>query len=91
MRRTAGRCGFPVIELERLRHSFITWAAGSGTLVHPASGGIPVGSIAELVGHKTQRTTRRFYLGTFVPPMARIPLRLQHPEDPPWCLLAAIA
>jgi integrase len=82
MRRTAQQSGLEVIELERLRHSFITWAVAGGTLVQPKDGGIPIASIAELVGHKTQRTTRRFYLGTFIPPMAKLTLRLEHPEDP---------
>ena len=82
MRRTAQQSGLEVIELERLRHSFITWAVAGGTLVQPKDGGIPIASIAELVGHKTQRTTRRFYLGTFIPPMAKLMLRLEHPEDP---------
>lgn len=65
------------IRLGELRHSFVTWAKTHGTLVKPADAGLPLEAIADVIGHKDARTTKRFYDGTEVPPLILVPLKLQ--------------
>lgn len=66
----------------RFRHSFVTWAQDVGVEVRPRAGGVPLATVAGIVGHKSSRTTKLFYTGYRVPVLIRIPLRLEHPEDP---------
>jgi hypothetical protein len=70
------------ISFGRLRHCFITWGQEVGVEVRSQSGGVPLATIAAVVGHKDTRTTKRFYTGVAVPPMVKLPLALQHPDDP---------
>ncbi len=64
------------IRLGELRHSFVTWAKTFGSVVKPAEGGVRLEEIAEAIGHKDARTTKRFYDGTEVPPLIVVPLKL---------------
>jgi integrase len=52
VKRPDGKVGIPVFTPGRLRHSVATWAIEAGT--DPAS-------VAAFLGHKSARTTRRFY------------------------------
>lgn len=66
----------------RFRHCFITWAQDVGVEVKPTSGGVPLATVAGIVGHKSAKTTKLFYTGYRVPTLIRLPLRLKHPDDP---------
>lgn len=84
-RETAKQSGFdlPQIRLGPMRHSFVTWArSGGGRLVKPPGSGVPLGEIAEAVGHKDKRTTQKYYDETETPPMVVVPLDLRHDDDP---------
>ena len=35
-----------------------------------------------MVGHHSAQTTKRFYENVKVPQMIKIPIKLEHPEDP---------
>jgi integrase len=70
------------ILLGRLRHCFITWAQDVGVELKPKSAGVPLATVAAIVGHKSAKTTRLFYTGFRVPSLLQIPLRLEHPDDP---------
>ncbi|WP_225412044.1 site-specific integrase [Stigmatella hybrida] len=72
---------FPV-RFGELRHSFVTWASECGQEVRPKAGGIPLSAVAAVVGHHSAHTTKRFYDNAKVPPMIKIPIHLEHPEDP---------
>jgi integrase len=65
-----------------LRHSFITIASESGEEVRPKRGGVPLATVSAVVGHRSTSTTRKFYDGTQVPPMIKLPMQLFHPDDP---------
>ncbi len=65
-----------------LRHSFVTWARKAGREVKVAGTGLALDAIADAIGHKSKRTTSKFYDGTEVPPMIVVPLKLHHREDP---------
>ncbi|MBS2028772.1 MAG: site-specific integrase [Deltaproteobacteria bacterium] len=70
-------------ELGALRHSFATWARNSGEEVRPSAGGLPLATVASVMGHLDPRTTAMFYDGTQVPPMVKLPgLRLINSGDP---------
>ncbi len=67
-----------------LRHSFATWARTVGTEVHPrGQKGVDLQKVAEAMGHLQKRTTQTFYVGDRTPMMIRIPIELEHPDDPP--------
>lgn len=66
----------------KLRSSFITWSRSKGRLIQPDEAGVPLGTVAELVGHKDTRTTSVFYDETEVPPLIVLPLNLKNEEDP---------
>lgn len=70
------------LQVGRLRHSFVTWATTVGEEVRPTTAGVPLETVAAIVGHKTSRTTRLFYKGYALPPMVRLPLSLRHADDP---------
>jgi integrase len=70
------------LQVGRLRHCFITWAQDVGVEVKPKSGGVPLATVAGIVGHKSARTTKLFYTGLRVPTLIRLPIRLGHPDDP---------
>jgi integrase len=80
--RAAEGCGQPTIHPSELRHSFATWAKNYGELIKPTSGGVALEIVASILGHQSTRTTTKFYDGTEVPPMVRIPIKLVHPNDP---------
>jgi integrase len=88
IRRVVGRAckelGIEPVRLGEYRHSFVTWASECGQEVRPKSGGLPLTAIAAVVGHHSASTTKRFYDNVKVPPMIKIPIRLEHPEDPVW-------
>jgi integrase len=65
-----------------LRRSFVTWAAERGELVRPSAEGVPLAAIASAIGHTSAHTTKRFDEGVRVPPMIKVPIRLEHPDDP---------
>ncbi len=67
------------IRLGELRHSFVTWAKTHGKLVKPADAGVALDAIADVIGHKDARTTKRFYDGTEIPPLIVLPLKLVRP------------
>lgn len=82
LKRAAARLGTEPLKVGRFRHSFITWAEEVGVEVKPTAGGVPLATVAAVVGHKSTRTTTQFYSGKKVPVMIKLPLTLRHPEDP---------
>lgn len=78
----ARKAGLTSFNPGELRHSFITIAKDAGREVKPKLGGVPVETIAAVVGHHGTHTTRASYLGAHVPVMIALPLKLQHPDDP---------
>ncbi|ATB30423.1 hypothetical protein MEBOL_003884 [Melittangium boletus DSM 14713] len=95
IRRVVGRAckklGIEPVRLGEYRHSFVTWASECGQEVRPKTGGLPLAAIAAVVGHHSANTTKRFYDNVKVPPMIKIPIRLEHPEDPVWLPVRAAA
>ena len=85
IRRVVGRAckelGIEPVRFGEYRHSFVTWASECGQEVRPKSGGLPLTAIAAVVGHYSASTTKRFYDNVKVPPMIKIPIKLEHPED----------
>ncbi len=82
LKKAAAVLGVAPLKMGRFRHSFITWAEEVGVEVKPTAGGVPLATVAAVVGHKSSRTTQQFYSGKKVPVMIALPLRLRHPEDP---------
>jgi len=82
LRRAAGVVREGPLMIGRLRHSFVTWATTVGTEVRPTAAGVPLETVAAVVGHRSTRTTRRFYKGFAIPPMVQLPIQLRHPDDP---------
>jgi integrase len=82
MRVAGKKLGEEPILLGRLRHCFITWAQDVGVELKPKSAGVPLATVAAIVGHKSAKTTRLFYTGFRVPSLLQLPLRLEHPDDP---------
>jgi integrase len=86
IRKVVGRAckslGMEPVRFGELRHSFITWASECGQEVRPKSGGLPLSAIAAVVGHQSPTTTKRFYENVKVPPMIKVPIKLEHPDDP---------
>ena len=82
VRRACKSLGMELVRFGELRHSFVTWASECGQEVRPKSGGLPLAAIAAVVGHTSPATTKRFYENVAVPPMIKVPIRLEHPEDP---------
>lgn len=72
----------PTVKPGELRHSFATWAVEAGELIRPTGSGVPIADVASILGHYTPRTTKLFYEGSQVPPMIKLLIRLEHPEDP---------
>ena len=70
------------VRFGELRHSFVTWAHEGGQEVRPKKGGVPLHTVAAVVGHMSALTTKRFYEGVKVPVMIKIPIRLFHGSDP---------
>jgi integrase len=66
----------------RFRHCFVTWAQDVGVEVRPKAGGVPLATVAGIVGHKSARTTKLFYTGYRVPVLVKLPLQLEHAADP---------
>ena len=67
-----------------LRHSFGTLASEVGIQVKPVGrvGGVALDAVAEVLGHRSTRTTREFYRDVAVPNRIDLRLRLEHPDDP---------
>jgi integrase len=82
LRHTAKLLEREPIKLGQMRHSFVSWALTHGVEARPAEGGVPLATVASIVGHTSANTTSRFYDVTEMKPMIRLPLRLEHPEDP---------
>lgn len=82
IREASERIGQPIILLGQLRHTFATQARQCGRIVRPEAGGVSVEEVAAALGHTNTRTTRLFYLGTHVPPMVVLPLKLRNAGDP---------
>jgi integrase len=82
--------GIERVTFGELRHSFVTWASERGEEVRSKSGGLPLSVIAVAVGHHSAATTKRFYDNVKVPPMIKIPIKLENPDDPP-CEFSASA
>ncbi|SEU28755.1 tyrosine-type recombinase/integrase [Stigmatella erecta] len=82
--RAAKSAGVEPVRFGELRHSFVTWASECGQEVRPRSGGLPLAAIAAVVGHQSVTTTKKFYENVKVPPMIKVPITLEHPEDPPY-------
>ncbi len=82
VRRAAKSTRCDIIRFGQLRHSFVAWARTYGAEVRPASGGVPLSAISAAIGHTSMLTTSRFYDVTPVPPMIKIPIQLEHPDDP---------
>lgn len=74
--------GIEPVHFGEYRHSFVTWASECGQEVRPKAGGLPLAAIAAVVGHHSANTTKRFYDNVKVPPMIKIPIKLEHPDDP---------
>lgn len=73
----------PRIVPSELRHSFATWARTLGEIVRPANQkGVDLATVSERMGHTSKATTKGFYLGDHVPEMIRVPVKLEHPDDP---------
>jgi hypothetical protein len=70
------------LRLGQLRHSFVSIAKTSGRVVSLDGPGIPLTTIAQIIGHKTATTAARFYDNAAVPPLLTIPLTLRHDDDP---------
>ncbi len=83
IRQKAGDNSLERIAFGAIRHSRSTWLAECGEEYHPAGKGLPVETIARSLGHTSARTTMLHYLSVQVPPMLRVPIRLEHPDDPP--------
>jgi integrase len=81
-RRACKAARLPLVRFGELRHSFVTRASECGQEVRPKSGGLPLAAVAAVVGHHSAHTTKRFYENVKVPPMIKIPIKLEHPEDP---------
>lgn len=81
--RAAARAKRPRILPGSLRHTFVTASRAVGVEVKPSKAGISLETIRQIVGHITTDTTSTYYDGTEVPPMSRLPLRLDHRDDPP--------
>jgi integrase len=77
-----GRQPLKPINFGELRQSFVTWAHESGQEVRPKQGGVPLHTVASVIGHQSALTTKRLYEGVKVPVMIKIPIRLSHPEEP---------
>ncbi len=83
VRLASAKAGLKIpMALGELRHSFITWAKEKGREVRPKTGGVPIELVSAVVGHLGSTTTKSNYLGSHVPSMIAVPLKLQHPDDP---------
>src|SRR4051812_45426403 len=64
VQRACDHAGIPRWTPGRLRHTVATWAIRQGESLQ---------SVAEFLGHRDSRTTRRFYVDVFVPRRVRTP------------------
>jgi integrase len=71
------------IQVSNLRHTFATWCGYLARLVKPKDAGIPLEVIAQLMNHASVKTTKKHYLGIYVPPMAAFPVKFENKDDPP--------
>lgn len=72
----------PSVNLGELRHSFVAWALESGEAVTVSGKGVPLALVTSVLGHTNTFTTKKFYDVSKVPPMVRLPLKLEHARDP---------
>jgi integrase len=72
----------PTLNASELRHSFATWAEEVGQVIYPKGRGAPGELISAVMGHTAATTRALFYRGVRVPPMIKIPIQLEHPNDP---------
>lgn len=60
----------------------MAWSLEHGEAVTVSGRGVPLPQIASVLGHTSTQTTARFYDVSKVPAMIRLPLVLEHAEDP---------
>jgi len=82
LERAAEKVGLGPIHLGEFRHSFVAWALEHGEHVSYSGKGVPLAAVASVLGHQATTTTQMFYNVSKVPFMVRVPIRLEHPEDP---------
>lgn len=71
------------IRIGELRHSVVTWGIEAGQKVYPKKGGgLSLEDMASIVGHESTRMTDTRYNNTQVPAMLKLPLKLEHSDDP---------
>lgn len=80
--RACEKLGLGPFRFGELRHSFVAWALEHGEHVSYSGKGVPLAAVASVLGHHSTTTTQMFYNVSKVPFMVRVPLRLEHPEDP---------
>ena len=76
-----GRNIKPPLKPGQFRHSFVTLAQ-AGRWVYPAGQGVSLADVAEVTGHRSTATTKRFYSSVQVPRMLVAPVALVHAHDP---------
>ncbi len=86
LRRAASVIGAETIHPGRLRHTFSNLAESEGDLVKAKPGGVPRSEVLAVLAH-SEATNRKHY-HDLVPPMIKLPVRLEHPEDPAPLVLA---
>ncbi|WNG28424.1 hypothetical protein F0U62_33790 [Cystobacter fuscus] len=74
--------GLPRVLVGELRHSFVAWSLESGEAITLSGKGVPLALVASVLGHTSTVTTKKFYDVSKVPSMIKLPLTLEHPDDP---------
>ncbi len=74
--------GLPRVKVGELRHSFVAWSLEAGEAITLSGKGVPLALVASVLGHTSTVTTQKFYDVSKVPSMIKLPMKLEHPEDP---------
>jgi len=80
LRQAARALGTEALHPGRFRHTFSNLAESEGELVKLKPGGVAKSDVLAVLAH-SEATNRKHY-HDLIPPMIRLPLRLEHPEDP---------
>ncbi|RKH08466.1 site-specific integrase [Corallococcus sp. CA047B] len=72
----------PRVKVGELRHSFVAWSLEAGEAVTLSGNGVPLALVASVLEHTSTVTTKKFYDVSKVPSMIKLPLKLEHAEDP---------